>query len=94
MQKISRMYIWILLMIVTSCAPNGYEDQNVTNLFEFIQDPSTEIPFEQIRKLKNWNPISKNQLSLFSQMTSFGFEGKQMTMGLHKEGSFLWNGKP
>lgn len=63
MQKISRMYIWILLMIVTSCAPNGYEDQNVTNLFEFIQDPSTEIPFEQIRKLKNWNPISKNQLS-------------------------------
>lgn len=63
MKKISWMLVLFLLFTGTSCAPNGSGNQNVTNQFEFFQDPSTEIPFDQIQKLKTWNPISKGQLS-------------------------------
>ncbi|TGL45663.1 7TM diverse intracellular signaling domain-containing protein [Leptospira perdikensis] len=57
------MFILFLVMTGTSCTPDGAENQNVTNHFEFFQDPSMEIPFDQIQKQQVWNSISKNQLS-------------------------------
>lgn len=63
MKNISCILVLFFVMAGTSCAPEGLGNQNITNHFEFFQDPSTEISFDQIQKLQTWNPISKNQLS-------------------------------
>ncbi|TGK95305.1 helix-turn-helix domain-containing protein [Leptospira brenneri] len=63
MKKISWAFILFVTILGTSCSPHGSGDQNITNQFEFFQDPSTEIVFEKIQKQQIWNPISKGQLS-------------------------------
>lgn len=63
MKHILRVILLFLLLVGTSCAPDGSGNQNVTNQFEFLRDPSTEIPLNQIQKLELWKPIYEHQLS-------------------------------
>jgi AraC-like DNA-binding protein len=63
MKTIFLLFFLFLVTTGISCAQDRIGDQNVTNQFEFIQDSSTEVPFDQIQKQQSWNQISESQLS-------------------------------
>ncbi|WP_411824813.1 7TM diverse intracellular signaling domain-containing protein [Leptospira sp. 'Mane'] len=70
------MFLLFLMLTGISCTPDHSGNRNVTDLFEFFLDPSTDIPFDQIQKQKSWKQISKTQLSFNFTTDTIWLRGK------------------